>query len=64
MDGREGFTNRVQHKLNEAFAQHELTTIITSAPPAFIGAFSRCGEEGDKHSIYFLFLFQADVLIK
>lgn len=64
MDGREGFTNRVQHKLNEAFAQHELTTIITSAPPAFIGAFSRCGEERGKHSIYFLFLFQADVLIK
>lgn len=64
MDGREGFTYRVQHKLNEAFAQHELITIITSAPPAFISGFLRCGEEEENTESIFLFLLQADVLIK
>lgn len=58
MDGREGFTNRVQHKLNEAFAQHELTAIITSAPPALISGFLRCGEEGENTEfILFSFFF-------
>lgn len=64
MDGREGFTNRVQHQLNEAFAQHELTTIITSAPPAFISAFLGCGEEGENTEFIFFFLFPDDVLVK
>lgn len=55
MDGREGFTNRVQHKLNEAFAQHELTAIITSAPPALISGFLRCEEEGENTEFLFFF---------
>lgn len=58
MDGREGFTNGAQHKLNEAFAQHEQTTIITSAPPAFISGSLRCEEEGENTEFIFFFCFK------
>jgi len=36
MDGMKGCTNRVQQKLNEAFAQQEPTAIITLLLYAFI----------------------------
>lgn len=62
MGGMKGYTNRVQEKLNEAFAQQELTVIITSLLYAFISWSLRCGEEEEKTD--FFFFFQADILIK
>lgn len=63
MDGMKEYSNGVWQKLNEAFAQQELTAIITLLLYAFISWVLRCGKEEEKKKDFF-FLFQADILIK
>lgn len=63
MGGMKWYSNGVQQKLKEAFAQQELTAIITLLLYAFISWVLRCGKEEDKKKDLF-FLFQADILIK
>lgn len=53
MDGMQGYTNGVQQKFNEAFAQQDLTAIITSLLYAFISWFLMCREEEEKTDFFF-----------